>query len=78
MADTVYRVTGVHSVWDSEQRKYVPGGKRTTVRRSQKHDLAYYEDLAAAKRGLIAIRAQNRYYVDFRVEELSGEWLVVE
>jgi hypothetical protein len=77
MDSTLYRITGLRTRWDQEQRKYVPGDTRTTVRRSR-GDFAYYEDAAEAKRGLVQIKAQNRYYAEPRIEALSGEWTPVE
>lgn len=67
----VYRITGIYCYPANST-------SRTTVRRSQKNDLAYYEDEQHARRGLIGIKSGNGWYADPRIEVLNGEWEVVD
>lgn len=74
MNETLYRVTGLKNRWDPETRSYKATESRVTVRRSQKADLAVYEDLDEAKRGLTGLRSRNTLYSEFRIESLTGTW----
>lgn len=66
----LYKITGIRN-W------YNPDRKRTTVRRSQKADYAYYEDLTHAKRGLAGLKAAAQY-TDLRIEVADVEWEVAD
>ena len=69
----VYRITGVKLRWSDELRRYV-AVERETVHRARNGDLAYYEDLSHAKRGLIGFKGNGAGYIDYRIEGADAEW----
>ena len=70
----IYRITGRTTWFDPETRQRVASTDRVTVRRSQRGDLAYYEDLQHAKHGLVGLKSGNTYYVDFQIESNACVW----
>jgi len=68
----LYRITGKSHFLRSEERV-------TATRRGG--DLAYYEDLTHAKRGMTGFKAGNRWYSDVRLETIDWQlqdWVVVD